>query len=271
MKTLNHHQLLYDSDCPMCAFYADRMVKHHLISADGKTPYGSCTSPLVDMNRARNEIALIDYDSNTVIYGLDSWLFILTTAFPRLRSLLYSRQVQFLGKRLYNFISYNRKVIAAGKNPETAGSCVPDFNLKYRLVYILFAWLVVSLVVSGYSRFFITYIGSGFWGRECLINGGQLLFQWPIVYAINKKQLVHYWGNQMTVALIGALLLLPGLIIGQFIPLPTSILLIHFGSVIFYMLLLHLKRTKILGLGLTPTFSWCVYRVLILILLLNLK
>ncbi len=268
MKTLTNHQLLYDGECPMCAHYADKFVSEGVLTESAKTPYGSCEINNLDADRARNEIALVDNTTGKILYGLASWQLLLSTRYPALKSLFYSKFASFFGKRLYRFISFNRKVIAIGKEFENQSACAPDFNLKYRLLYILFAWTGTVLVLHPYTQLLSDYLPISSMSREWLICGGQLLFQFPVVAAINRNRLIHYWGNMMTISLIGGLLLLPVLLLSFLVTLPSILYLGYFGSVVLAMLIIHLYRCKVLELGIVPTLTWIGYRLLILMALL---
>ena len=67
----------------------------------------------------------------------------------------------------------------------------------------------------------------------------------------------------MSVSLIGTLLLLPML----FFNTSPIIHLVYFMMVVGIMLLEHLRRCKILEIGIIPTVSWVSYRVVFLLLI----
>src|SRR4051812_15740384 len=95
MKTLPNHTLVYDSDCPMCDLYSKGFVKAGILDCNGRVAYGhAMVPPSFDNTRARNEIALIDYDNGTVIYGLDSLVKIISTSFPFLAKSLKLKLVR---------------------------------------------------------------------------------------------------------------------------------------------------------------------------------
>lgn len=264
MKTLTNFQLLYDGECPMCAHYADKFVRDGVLTNSAKTPYGTCEVKGLDTNRARNEIALVDNTSGDILYGLASWQYLLSIRYPAFKTCFYSKVAEIIGQRLYRFISYNRKVIAIGKQFESKTGCTPDFNLKYRLLYILLACTLTVLILQPFSQLLHNYVPTIGIEREWLICFGQLVFQFPVVTAIHRERLVHYWGNLMTVSLIGSLLLLPVFLINTWITIPSILILGYFGSVVLAMLIMHMHRCKVLELGIVPTITWIIYRLLIL-------
>ena len=144
MKTLQHHTLIYDNECPMCNLYSKSFTKFGLLEANGReafTDIDDRTLNLIDFDRAKNEIALVNYQDRQVFYGLDSLLLILGNSLPLLEKIGRLKPVYWFFSKLYSFISYNRKVIFPTASQLKEGACVPTFNLKYRLLYILFTFI----------------------------------------------------------------------------------------------------------------------------------
>ena len=272
MKTLNGHKLLVDADCPMCRMYGKGFEKAGWVDQETYSPYQhfsiSDESP-IDMDKARNEIALFDTRHNEVRYGIDALGYIFTHRFPALSPVLTWRPVDFFLRKLYKFISFNRKVIAPSETKAGVKACVPDVNIKYRLLYILLVVIASSTVLYYYSQPINAVLGwQNHLGRELLICAGQILWQTVFLFRLLKDKLLEYLGNMMTVSMIGTLLLLPMLMIKDLWP---SYYLIYFMAVVSFMLWEHARRSKILKIGFWPTISWLVYRIfaLALIMLLN--
>lgn len=270
MKTLKDHTIIYDAECPLCNLYTGAFVKTGMLDENGRAPYDMLTNGQwsnVDPVRARNEIALINKKDMSVYYGIDSLFTILGHNMrffqPLFRSTIFRKAIN----QLYFFISYNRKVIAPGKSFENAGACTPELNYTYRLAYIIFAWLVTSVVLALYSRHLVPLISETNFLREFLICGGQVVFQAIVVGLVRKDRLIHYLGNMMTLSLIGALLLLPMLFLSSFI-FSYWIYLGYFFLVVLFMLIQHMKRVKVLGLPFFISGTWVLYRLLVLTIIL---
>ncbi len=87
MKTLNNHTLIYDNECPMCNLYSKGFTQYGMLAEKGREAFTEISvgnKNLIDFDRAKNEIALIDHDHNKVVYGLDSLLLIIGNSFPTL-------------------------------------------------------------------------------------------------------------------------------------------------------------------------------------------
>jgi hypothetical protein len=102
-----------------------------------------------------------------------------------------------------------------------------------------------------------------FW-REFAICCGQIVWQTLVLKTYLKDKIWNYLGNMMTVSLIGTLLLIPAL----FLNLNANASVIYFGTVVFIMLLEHLRRCGILKLNPLPTISWIVFRITVLAILI---
>ncbi len=66
MKTLKNHLILYDEECPMCSVYTKAFVATGMLDNDGRSSYQSESAahcPMVNKQRAVNEIALVDLQS----------------------------------------------------------------------------------------------------------------------------------------------------------------------------------------------------------------
>jgi predicted DCC family thiol-disulfide oxidoreductase YuxK len=266
MKTLHNHVILYDADCPMCNLYTKAFVKTGMLDSHGRVPYSPNTlPPQVNAKRACNEIALVNCATQEVTYGIDSLFKILAIRFSFLNPLFKLSIFRAVVSQLYAFISYNRKVIAPA--PQTENSCTPDFNLSYRVAYLIFAWIITSIILTSYAPHLP--IPATSFGREFLICGGQLLFQGSIVWLINRNQAWNYLGNLMTVSLSGALILLPMLAIYSLSAIPAFGFIAWFAVVVTLMLFMHIHRVKLLGISAWLTLTWIGYRLFVLGLILN--
>jgi predicted DCC family thiol-disulfide oxidoreductase YuxK len=266
MKTLENHILIYDRDCPICKLYTGAFIKTNMLDPNGRTDYcsiDSSTFPNLDMARAKDEIALVNTRTGNVTYGIDSLFKILATRFPVLKYIFMSGVFRLAMNKLYSFVSFNRKVIAPGEDFESPTSCTPSFNLRYRWAYIMLSWIFTSVVLSQYAMRLSSLVPPTNFFREWLICGGQIIFQSIAISLIREDRIVHYLGNMMTVSNIGALLLLPALLIPNNF-LQPEVYVAFFGVVVFIMLLEHYRRTKILGLTVWASVSWVAYRLIVL-------
>jgi hypothetical protein len=272
MKTLANQTLLYDDTCPLCSVYTTGFIKTGMLDANGRKPYAQLTNNemlFVNVQRAATEIALIDNHNKTVTYGIDSLLIVIGNSFPIIEKIGTFTPIHYMIKKLYSFVSYNRKVIIPNKKSNALLQCTPNFRYSYRIAYIIFATLVTAVVLYNYSGL-ITTLPAGSFNRELLLAAGQIVFQGMFFIKKDSKAALNYFGNLITVSLMGSLLLLPMLLLSHYVALHQTIILGWFGLTAAIMFIEHYRRIKILELPHYLCLTWVLYRIIALALILNL-
>lgn len=272
MKTLNNHTLLYDEDCPMCNIYTAGFIKSKMLDSKGRKPFPKITAAeqnYINVERAKNEIALLDNLNQKVFYGIDGLLKVIGYSFPLIEKIGNIKPINFLLKKLYKFISYNRKVIAPN-TIKTADPfhCVPHFNIKYRALFIVFTTLFTAIVLFQYSKM-IVFLPAATFHREALLAVGQIGFQYIFIQKYSELQQFNYLGNLATVSIIGSLLLSPILLLNQFIILNPYIVLGWFGLTVSVTIVEHYRRVELLEMQKSLTFTWILYQIIAIIITLN--
>ncbi|GAB3928659.1 thiol-disulfide oxidoreductase DCC family protein [Mucilaginibacter myungsuensis] len=270
MKTLTGYTILYDAECPMCDLYSRAMVATGMLDDGGRATYQQmpeAACPLVDRQRAMNEIALVNTETGEVQYGIRSLFKVIGNSFPVFNPLFGFAPFVWLMSKVYAFISYNRRVIIPAAVHD--GDLQPTFRLSYRLIYLLFTSLSVGFILTKYAALLTEIVPIGGAYREYLICSGQVFFQGIIISLYRPVKRWAYLGNMMTISFAGALLLLPMLLIAKFISIPVTISLLYFMAVAGLMFLEHIRRSKLLGLGWLLTATWVAYRLGLLVLILN--
>ena len=271
MTTLKNHLIFYDADCPMCSLYTKAFVHTGLLEHTGRAAYQQLQDnicPMVDRQRAVNEIALVNQETGEVSYGIQSLFKLFGTLMPVLKPLFTFKPFVWFMAKVYSFISYNRRVIIpAGAEADTF-RFQPTFRLNYRIAYVFFTWVVTSLILTGYNRLLTGMVPAGGAYREFMICGGQIFFQATAISLIARIRKWDYLGNMMTISFAGALMLLPVLALHTLIGHHPVFYTIYFILIAGLMLLEHLRRTRLLKLSPALTISWALYRVLVLLVIL---
>jgi hypothetical protein len=260
MKTLKDHYLVYDDACPMCNLYTNAFINTGMLDNKGRVKYEETAGEsCIDRDRARNEIALVNRQSGEVIYGLKSLMTILSFRFGFLKPLFRSKLFFGFWNLVYKFISFNRKIIV----PSSKDGCVPDFNLRYRIGWLIFCWIITALILSAFGERLPIPDSSA--SRELLICGGQIFFQGGVLRIITRKWNWDYLGNMMTISLAGALGLLLFMAFGIDSLVVNSLLFLFTA---FFMMLEHIRRVSVLKLPAYLTATWVAYRFIILTFIL---
>lgn len=270
MKTLKNHLILFDEECPMCRMYTSAFVSTGLLDQEGRAAYQELPAqacPMVDRQRAANEIALVNQETGEVTYGIESLFKIFALIMPFLGPLFRFKPFIWIMSKVYAFIAYNRRVIvppAKGENFQFQ----PTFKLHYRIAYLIFTWLLTAYILSAYASLMTGILPSGHAYREYFICGGQILFQGLVITIVNKDSVWAYLGNMMTISFAGALLLLPVLLASIWLQLAPIFCVLWFLGVAGLMLLEHIRRSNLLKIGWTLTVTWVLYRIAVLLVII---
>ncbi len=272
MKTLKNHTLIYDEDCPMCNLYTAGFIKAKMLDTNGRKPFKQiCENEtnVIDIAKSQNEIALVDNENNKVYYGIDSLLKVIGYSFPWIEKVGQINFINYFLKKLYQFISYNRKVIAPSKfTNENVPQCIPDFNMKYRLFYIVFASFFTAIVLFHYAEL-VSMLPNANFGRELLLALGQIVFQYLFIQKLTTEKQINYIGNLVTISVMGSLFLVPILLLNQFFLINEYVILAWFGLTVNLMVFEHYRRTSILQLPKYLTATWILYRIIALLIILT--
>lgn len=268
MKTLKNHLILFDAECPMCNMYTKAFVSSGLLEENGRSSYQEFTEqtcPMLDRQRAVNEIALINQETGEVTYGIESLFTIFISAVPALKFLFINRIFIGIMAKVYAFVSYNRRVIIPAPLAASHVDLQPTFKLNYRIAYLIFTWIITAYILSAYGKLMAGILPQAPAYREYLVCAGQIIFQGALISIINKTRKWDYLGNMMTISFAGALLLLPGLLVSAFFQLDPIFYAAWFMAIVGLMFLEHIRRSRLLQLGWILTISWIFYRVIVLL------
>ncbi|MDB5120716.1 MAG: hypothetical protein JWN56_1934 [Sphingobacteriales bacterium] len=271
METLKNHLILFDAECPMCRMYTKAFVNTGLLEVNGRAAYQDFqeqTCPMLDRQRAANEIALVNQETGEVSYGIESLFKVFAVAIPAFKFLFDFKPFVWLMTKVYAFIAYNRRVIIPPPLTSDPFQLQPTFKLNYRIAYLIFTWVIIAYILSGYAKLLDGLLPPNHAYREYLICSGQIFFQGIVIQFIDKRKRWDYLGNIMTISFAGALLLFPVLLITNWINLHPLFYAAWFMMVAGFMFLEHIRRSKLLKLGWTLTASWVIYRIVVLIIIL---
>ncbi|MBA3665469.1 MAG: hypothetical protein H0W61_14835 [Bacteroidetes bacterium] len=142
----------------------------------------------------------------------------------------------------------------------------------YKTGYIVFAAVFTSSILLLYSYLLKGLIPSSNLFREYCICFGQLLFQGTLLLLFSKKEMIlNYLFEMMKVSLIGAFLLSPVLVSAiLFFPFSPGLYyyLGYFFVIVLYMFFNHKKRVKELQAAWWLTYTWVLYRFIVLLIIL---
>lgn len=151
MKSSNY-LLIYDDHCPLCQWYSAQFVKLGVLAESNRQPFSTLDMQWlqrIDFTTSRNRIPLIDTATGEVRYGIDALLRLLGNRWAWIEKAGQWPLLHWMLEKLYALISYNRKVVVAVKCGPKEIDCAPEFNIGYRLLFLL----LLLLMGTGFTNF----------------------------------------------------------------------------------------------------------------------
>ncbi len=140
----------------------------------------------------------------------------------------------------------------------------------FKISAIIFCMVVTALTLNQYAQLIQHLITIKYnWRFELCMVTGMLFFQYPFLYKNNWNLKLDYYFNMLLVSLIGSLLLLPLLILNHFSNYSDTFNLLYFFTVVLIMFFDHKRRVTKLNLPSLISYTWVLYRIIILIFILN--
>jgi predicted DCC family thiol-disulfide oxidoreductase YuxK len=244
--------LIYDDNCPLCSWYSSLFVRFGFLPASGRQPF-SAIDPLlvnrIDIDRSKNEIPLIDTSTGKVWYGIDALLEILGQKFSLIKTTGNIKPVNWVLKRMYKFISYNRKVIVAKRCGPGSIDCSPDLNYFYRLLFMFLFLVFNTLLLFPIHDKLLSQL-SWFRLSATELQTGHFIFallNCTLALYFKKEKAIEYLGQVNMLALITILLLLPLLLLVQLFNIPEWLMVAYMAVVTIIIFKEYLRRMYYAG------------------------
>lgn len=244
--------IIYDNSCPLCTWYTGVFTRTGFLDKDGRQPFSNLDKnlfDLIDKERSRNEIPLVNMQTGKVHYGIDALLEIIGKRSPLLEKTGRSAPVYFCAKKLYKFVSYNRRVIVAAENSSNGFDCTPDFNFKYRAVFMLFCLLLnTALLFPLYRMVFAASVYVETDNVELQVAHFALVLSNVIIASfMQKKMAFEYLGQVTMLALVAMLLTIPLLILNVWWH-SAVINNIYLAAILIFVLKEYFRRMRYAGI-----------------------
>ncbi len=213
--------LVYDDNCPLCTWYSGLFVKYGFLETGGRKAFSTLDDKLlslIDFNKSRNEIPLLDTSSNKVLYGIDALLEILDQKIPYIKTTGNFAPIKWLLRKFYKLISYNRKVIVAKKCGPGDIDCSPDNNYFYRFVFMticlffntIMLYPVQYNILSKLSYYHLSSL------ELQAAHFALVIINCTMSFTFSREKGYEYLGQVNMLATTVILLLTPLLVIGYF-------------------------------------------------------
>ncbi len=142
-------------------------------------------------------------------------------------------------------------------------------NSVYKTIMMLLFIGLTAATLNQYAKLIQHLINVKYdWKFELVLVIGQLIFQLPFVFRKTGEQKIDYYYNMLVVSTLGSITLFPLIIFNHFLLVPTFINIVYFFIVVLLMFFDHKRRVTKLDLPNYISYTWAVYRFLILIFIL---
>lgn len=245
--------IIYDDTCPMCNWYTGVFLKTGLLEKDGRQSFTEIKPELInliDAKQCRNEIPLIDTTNNQVFYGTDALLEILGNKFPFLKKVFSLPILNKAIKVLYKLISYNRRTIVAPTTSNKGLDCTPDFNIKYRMLWILIGLSIYSLLLFPLQK---NVLSHSFFSSNSLLQvqlAHVFLVSSNTIIALflKKETAIEYLGQINMLAVMCSLFYMPLILLNKLFAVPELVNNVWLSAMLLILVKEYFRRMKFAGI-----------------------
>lgn len=247
------HVIIYDSCCPMCAWYTGVFVQAGLLPEDGRQTFNQMdqtTTAMIDTDKSRHEIPLINKTTGRVEYGVDAILSIIGARYPLVKKICLLPPLNVIIRSIYKTISYNRRVIVAAQKTKNGFDSTPDFSFKYRSAMLVFGFILNTIILFPLNE--AVFQNSLFAAtNEIQLQLAHLVFVACNVFVsthFNKLDAFEYLGQVNMLALTAMLLTLPLILLNILIAIPVLINNMALALILFTIVKEYFRRMRYAGI-----------------------
>ena len=142
-------------------------------------------------------------------------------------------------------------------------------SIPFKIFAIVCSIIITACTLSEYVKLVQHLISIKYnWQFEFFMVIGMLIFQYPFLIKKNNLLKLNYYYNMLLVSLMGAVLLWPLLLIMRVYRTTDMINLLYFFGVVLIMFLEHKRRVTKLLLPAYISYTWVLYRFIMLVYIL---
>jgi hypothetical protein len=253
--------IIYDDACPLCAAYTSAFVSTGLINPEGRKDFSHLDEellPLLDTERCRQEIPVIDRQTRQVWYGIDGLLEILGHKYNWIKNTGHIRPVKWMLYKIYRLISYNRRVIVANAAPAGNFDCTPQFNTRYRTLLLALFLLVNTFLLLPVRDYVMqnSYFSASTAFSLQLVHFGLVALNIMLCFSLPRLTAWEYIGQISMLALCMLLLLLPLVLLNRLLPEMYDLNNLYLGALCCFFIYEYRRRMRFAGI--LRQYKWIV-------------
>ena len=138
-----------------------------------------------------------------------------------------------------------------------------------KIITMLFCIGFTAFTLSRYAALIQQHITIKYnWQFELFMVIGMLFFQYPFIFKKPNSLKQAYYFNMLLVSLFGSLLICPLLVLNYFYKMIDFVNIAYFFIVVLLMFFEHKRRVAKLLLPIYISYTWVLYRFIILLFIL---
>jgi hypothetical protein len=142
-------------------------------------------------------------------------------------------------------------------------------SISFKIAAIFICIGATTFTLSHYAKHIQHLLKINYnWQFELFMVLGMLVFQYPFIYKKERGLKMGYYYNMLLVSFLGSVLLWPLLVLNNFYSCADVINLIYFFTVVIIMFFVHKQRVAKLLLPAYISYTWVLYRFIILIFII---
>lgn len=142
-------------------------------------------------------------------------------------------------------------------------------TIFYKITIFLLCIVITAGTLNQFAKLIQHLISIKYdWRFELFMVVGQLVFQFPFIYKNTAEEKWDYYYNMLIVSMMGSILLLPLIIFNHFYLVSNILNILYFFAIVLFMFFEHKRRVYLLCMPSYISYTWVLYRFLILIFIL---
>jgi hypothetical protein len=138
-----------------------------------------------------------------------------------------------------------------------------------RILLMLFCVCITAFTLHQFAKLIAGLLSIQYdWKFELSMVLGQLVFQTIFIFKESIHRKIQYFSEMLKVSMIGSVLLWPLLLFNHIYSAGDVLNVLYFFGVVLFMFFDHKRRVKELNLPFCVSYTWVLYRCLILIFIL---
>ncbi len=142
-------------------------------------------------------------------------------------------------------------------------------TIAFKITVIIICIPTTAFTLNQYAKLIHHLLSINYnWLFELMVVLGMLVFQFLFIYKNTWRLKLDYYVNMLLVSLTGSLLLWPLIILNLLYHCSDAVNVFYFLAVVTVMFFDHKKRVAQLELPVFISYTWIIYRFIILIFIL---